>query len=188
MAFCLGRSAITPSIAVRGSRFFGPLCSSALEGTRQVTRFSSSTRNEEQYRGTCHCRALQVTLESNKTPTELGSRTCSCSFCRLHGASWTSDAKGKLTIHNQEHANRYRMGHGTAQFLTCKTCGVATVAVWRREHDGKLFSVVRVQSLDEKDGFLANELRWSVEHESREERLARRERTWTPVEATEDEI
>ena len=180
MAFSYLRSATThPSTAIRGSRRFAQLSSGS---TRQVIRFWSSSRNrEQQYHGSCHCRALQVTLESDKTPTEMGSRTCSCLFCRLHGASWTSDAQGRLTIHNHEHANRYRMGTNTAEFLTCKTCGVATAAVWQREDDKKLFSVVRVQSMDQQEEFLANELHWSVAHETREERLARRGRTWTPV-------
>lgn len=135
------------------------------------------------FHGACHCGGIKVHLRTQKTPSELGSRACQCSFCRLHGASFTSDAAGALTIQTSGPVNRYRMGTGTAEFFTCSNCGVVPAATWKSD-DGKLLSVVRVQCLDVRDEFEKYEKKWSVEHElsAPEERLSRRSRTWTPTE------
>ena len=108
--------------------------------------------------------------------------------------------------------SRYRCGTGTAEFLSCGICGVVGAATWRRDDGGggaaddgddnggggaggngdgkgKLLSVVRVQCLkgDVREELLGYERKWSVEHElaEPEERLRRRERTWTPTEVVE---
>lgn len=135
------------------------------------------------YHGACHCGGIKVHLRTQKTPSELGSRACQCSFCRLHGASFTSDAAGALTIKTSGSVNRYRMGTGTAEFFICGNCGVVPAATWKRDN-GKLLSVVRVQCLDVRDELEKYEKKWSVEHElsNPEERFSRRSRTWTPTE------
>lgn len=135
------------------------------------------------YHGACHCGGVKVHLRTEKTPSELGSRACQCGFCRLHGASFTSDAAGAVSIRTSGPVNRYRMGTGTAEFLICTNCGVVPAATWKRD-DGKLLSVVRVQCLDIRDELEKYEKKWSVEHEldNPEERFSRRSRTWTPTE------
>lgn len=135
------------------------------------------------YHGACHCGGIRVHLRTQKTPSELGARACQCSFCRLHGGSFTSDAAGVLSIKTSGSVNRYRMGTGTAEFLVCTNCGVVPAATWKRD-DGKLLSVVRVQCLDIRDELEKYEKKWSLEHEldNPEERFSRRSRTWTPTE------
>lgn len=141
---------------------------------------------EMNYHGACHCGGIKVHLRSQKTPSELRSRACQCSFCRLHGASFTSDPEGTLSIRSSGPVNRYRMGTGTAEFHICTNCGVVPAATWKRE-DGKLLSVVRVQCLDARDELEKYRKEWSVEHElaNPEERFSRRSRTWTPTEIEE---
>lgn len=141
------------------------------------------TQKEVDYHGACHCGGIKVHFRTKKTPSELGSRACQCSFCRLHGASFTSDASGSLSIKASSNVNRYRMGTGTAEFITCTNCGVVPAATWKRD-DGKLLSVVRVQCLSIREELEKYEKRWSVEHELQnpEERFSRRSRTWTPTE------
>lgn len=147
-------------------------------------RAQEDTQSKEMgYHGSCHCGGIQVHLRTQKTPSELGSRACQCGFCRLHRASFTSDAAGTLSIKTTGPVNRYRMGTGTAEFLICQNCGVVPAATWKRD-DGKLLSVVRVQCLDVRDELEKLDKKWSLEHEldSPEERFARRSRTWTPTE------
>ena len=102
----------------------------------------------------------------------------------MHGATFTSDAAGTLSIKASGPVNPYRCGTGTAEFLSCGTCGVVPAATWERD-DGKLLSVVRVQCLEGgvREELLEYERKWSVEHELEkpEERLRRRERTWMPT-------
>lgn len=106
----------------------------------------------------------------------------------MHGATFTSDPVGALSIKASSPVNPYRMGTGTAEFLSCGNCGVVPAVTWRRD-DGKLLSVVRVQCLESsiRDELLAHERKWSVEHEldKPQERLGRRERTWTPTNVEE---
>jgi len=73
------------------------------------------------YSGSCHCSAIKVALRTSKTGAELGARSCQCSFCRTHGASWTSDPAGALDIEVTGPVSRYRFGTGTAEFLICAT-------------------------------------------------------------------
>lgn len=137
------------------------------------------------YHGRCHCGAIKVTLHSSKTPSELGSRTCQCTFCRLHGASWTSDPAGTLTIYTANPLSRYQFGTGTAEFFVCTTCGVAPAVTWE-SHAGKLFGVVRVQCLGERDDLLANQVKTIYEEETLDDRLSRRSRNWTPARILEE--
>jgi hypothetical protein len=39
-----------------------------------------------------------MSLRTSKTGAKLGARSCQSSFCRAHGASWTSDPAGALDI------------------------------------------------------------------------------------------
>ncbi|KAG8165327.1 hypothetical protein KVR01_005602 [Diaporthe batatas] len=142
-----------------------------------------SQSKDKDYHGACHCGGIKVHLRTQKTPSELGSRACQCSFCRLHRASFTSDAAGALTIKTSGSVNRYRMGTGTAEFYICTNCGVVPAATWKSD-EGKLLSVVRVQCLDIRDELEKYDKKWSLEHEldNPEERFSRRSRTWTPTE------
>ena len=132
------------------------------------------------YHGGCHCGAVKVTLRTVKSAQEIGARTCQCSFCQAHGASWTSDPGGKLEITvPKEKLSRYTFGTGTAEFLICATCGVVPAVIWR---DGeRLLGVVRVNCLEESEVMLTNVGKADFDGEAEVKRLERRARSWTPA-------
>jgi hypothetical protein len=134
-----------------------------------------------QYPGACHCGNIELRLESDKTPAELGSRADNCSFCAKHRPLYTSDPAGEVHIELRD-ANlvaRYRFGTKTADFLVCKACGVF-VAAYMPEPS---LAVVNVNVLDEaRAAFLANPVQMAApDRESLEQRLARRRAKWTPA-------
>lgn len=131
------------------------------------------------YEGSCHCGAISVTLQTQKNAAALGARSCQCSFCRSHGASWTSDPAGALNVVIAGNVSRYRLGTGSAEFLVCATCGVVPAVVWVAE--GRLLSVVRVECLKERDALLAHASCTDFDDEVLAQRLARRSRSWTPA-------
>jgi hypothetical protein len=132
------------------------------------------------YPGACHCGNIDVRLESDRTPLELGLRTDTCSFCRKHHAFYTSDPGGEVHLACREArlVERYRFGTRTADFLLCKACGVF-VAAYMPEPP---LAVVNVNVLDASAAFLANPVQVvNLDGESLEQRLARRRARWTPV-------
>jgi hypothetical protein len=132
------------------------------------------------YPGACHCGNLEVRLDSDRTPLELGLRTDSCSFCNKHHALYTSDPGGEvhLSVRDEARLERYRFGTRTADFLLCRTCGVFVAAYM---HEPPL-AVVNVNVLEARDAFLANKLQVAdLDGEALEDRLARRRAKWTPV-------
>lgn len=131
------------------------------------------------YQGACHCGAIRTEFSSSKSPGELGARTCQCSFCRAHGASWTSDPAGTLTVRIGGPVSRYRFGTGTADFLICGTCGVVPAVV--AETEGGLHGVVRVDCLADGHAFLSAASPSDYDGEALDDRLARRAGRWTPA-------
>ena len=132
------------------------------------------------YPGACHCRNIELRLESDKTPLELGLRTDTCSFCNKHHALYSSDPGGQMHIALREMnlVERYRFGTKTADFLVCKTCGVF-VAAYMPE---PALALVNVNVLDARAAFLAGPLQVAnFDDESVEHRLARRRARWTSV-------
>ena len=132
------------------------------------------------YPGSCHCGDIELRLESDRTPSELGLRADTCSFCKKHHAMYTSDPAGEihLALREANVVERYRFGTRTADFLLCKACGVF-VAAYMPEPP---LAVVNVHVLDARDAFLANPLQVAdFEGELLEQRLARRAARWTPV-------
>jgi len=132
------------------------------------------------YSGACHCRNLEVRLDSDKTPDELGVRRDTCSFCTKHHAVYTSDPGGEvhLTCREESLVERYRFGTRTAEFLLCRACGVFVAATMA----GPVVAVVNVNVLEGCAAFLAHPISvLDVGDESVEQRLARRRARWTPV-------
>jgi hypothetical protein len=138
------------------------------------------------YEGACHCRNIELRLESDKTPAELGVRADGCSFCVKHQAVYTADPGGELHLAWREPdlVERYRFGSKTADFLLCKACGVFMAAVM----PDPPVAVVNVNALDACAIFLVNSIapispiaRADLEGESVEQRVARRRARWTPV-------
>jgi len=109
---------------------------------------------------------------------EFTPRTCQCALCKKHGASWISDPEGKATVtfQNKELVNFYRFGHGTSDFLICKTCGVLTIATC--EIKGRIRAVINITPMTETI-FTAPPIQTVFDEETVESRLARREKNWT---------
>jgi hypothetical protein len=131
------------------------------------------------YAGTCHCGNIEVTLASDRSPAELGTRTDTCSFCAKHGSLYTSDPAGELVvaIRDAAHVQRYRFGTKTADFLICTTCGTFVAATM----DDQL-AVVNINVLAARAEFLANPIQVAdLDGETLDARLARRRARWTPL-------
>jgi len=132
------------------------------------------------YRGQCYCGSVKLRLETDKLASQLGARACQCDFCRLHGASWTSDRAGRLFVEIEGPTNRFRMGTHSAEFLICATCGVPTAVIWHPQ-DGPLLAVLRVECMEVRPELAAHQVETDFEAETLGERLARRRRNWTPA-------
>jgi hypothetical protein len=132
------------------------------------------------YPGACHCKNIELRLESDKTALELPLRTDTCSFCKKQHALYTSDPQGALhiTVHDADLLAQYRFGTKTADFLSCKTCGVFLAAYMPEA----ALAVINVNTLESRADFLANELKVvDLDAETLEQRLRRRKGGWTPV-------
>lgn len=139
------------------------------------------------YSGQCHCGKLKASFETDRTPVELGVRTCQCDFCRRHGAVNISDAEGEVVIDAApEDVLRYRFALRTADFLICKQCGVYIAAVAGEGED--IRSTVNVAGLRMTDFLSVEEAPVQYGSESMKERIARRARRWTPTRFTHPDL
>ncbi len=131
--------------------------------------------------GSCHCGAIGFTLRTAQPPELWIVRACQCGFCRSHGARTFADPGGwvSFAVQDSSKLNRYRFGLKTADFLVCSACGVYLASVLTSPHGQ--FATVNINTLCEPV-MVADAQPVSYEGESIEERQARRERRWTPVE------
>ena len=139
------------------------------------------------YDGACHCGAIHMTLKSERSPGELGVRTCQCAFCRRHGAVNTSDPDGLSTIRADE-ANvlRYRFGLRTADFLICRSCGAYVAAVIGEKDE--IYSTINIVGLHMTEFADVREAPMEYGAETPDERIARRYKKWTPTRFTDDAL
>ncbi len=130
-------------------------------------------------RGACHCGNVEGELRWPAKSTVITARHCGCSFCRKHGAAWTSnpDAELYLTVHDAGSVSVYRFGTSTADFLICSECGVPTVVVGGNPEN--YHAVVNVNTLD-TTGFTLEDATTDFAGEEVEDRLARRRKNWIP--------
>ncbi len=121
-----------------------------------------------------------MSFKSQKTPQELGVRTCQCAFCRAHGAVNISDPAGQAIIEcAADDVSRYTFALRTADFLICKTCGVYIAAVMG-EGD-RVVSTLNVVGLRMKEFQDIEEAPMVFEEETTESRIERRFAKWTPT-------
>jgi hypothetical protein len=107
--------------------------------------------------GECHCGNILVDIELAQAPSTYSPRVCDCDFCRKHGASYVSDARGSLLIRikNKREIGRYRQGSGLAEFLYCKDCGVLVgVFYWSA---GRLYGAINARIVDVRPTFGAEQ-------------------------------
>ncbi len=135
------------------------------------------------YRGRCHCGAIEVEYTSGIAPAEAELRECQCSFCRKHGALATSDPGGCLRFIERAPGslNRYVFGLKTADFFTCRTCGVYVGIILRDGDDG--YGIVNIRTLQDAAQFTAEPIAADYDAETTDQRIARRKAMWTPAEA-----
>jgi hypothetical protein len=134
-------------------------------------------------RGSCHCGAVRVSLETAIPVDEIQVRACDCTFCRRHGAKSATDPNGLLTFtFPRGGIAHYRFGHRTADILICQTCGVYVGAVTDKQPPRGTLNVVgtRIEGLRDRAPDVV-----SLDHENREARLARRRAKWTPMKVVE---
>jgi hypothetical protein len=130
--------------------------------------------------GGCHCGRLRVAFTTPTAPTELPLRACQCSFCRRHGALTTSDPAGEvvLTVSEPPAGGWYRFATGMTDFWVCPGCGVYVGGYVESGGQGR--AVVNTRALDARDEFTQPPTAMDYGRETREERLARRMRVWSP--------
>ena len=133
------------------------------------------------YQGSCHCRRIVFRYATDIQPAKWAVRACQCSFCRRHGAACTSDPDGQVIFTEQQDGEQswYRFGLQTADFLVCPICGIYVGAVIQTPQGW--FATINCHTLDEPPNDLPEETAVRYDNESASERLARRERVWTPM-------
>ncbi len=136
------------------------------------------------FRGSCHCGALGVGLETERDPAELPIRACQCSFCARRAARTATDPDGhaRFIVRDPRAWTAYRFETFTAEFVLCGTCGVYLGAIG--EFDLQLRATVEVGAF--ADPRLARPgTPVSYDDESAGERMARRALRWTPADVLE---
>lgn len=139
------------------------------------------------YAGQCHCGKLKAVFETQKTPQQLGIRTCLCSFCMRRNAIHISDPEGEVVIDAAaDDVLRYRFALRTADFLICRHCGTYICAViGEGDH---IRSVVNIVGLRLEDFLNIEETPSEFGAETTEERIARRAGRWTPTRFIDQEL
>lgn len=128
--------------------------------------------------GSCHCGNIRWRLEPSRPVDELPVRRCTCAFCAKHGAFYTSDPAGRLAVEIRDPGmvSDYRFGTRTTEPQICRQCGVMPVIL--THIDGNLYGVVNLATAEGMQAAPGRVQDVNFEDQSREERIARRRRTW----------
>jgi hypothetical protein len=107
-------------------------------------------------------------------------RACGCRLCRKHAAVWTSHPQGsfQLAIADLAQTQRYQFGSKTADFHVCSRCGVIPIVTSLIA--GRRYAVFNANAFEDVDRSQFVVGATDFEGESTTERLARRQRNWTP--------
>lgn len=130
--------------------------------------------------GRCHCGQIAFVLDWPGAPSDIIARECGCTFCRKHGAVWTShpDAKLSVTVRQADAVSTYAFGTETATFHVCGRCGVVPIVT--SDIDGRLYAVVNVNTFENLDVAGIRRQGANFDGEAQPSRLARRQRHWIP--------
>jgi|APCry1669189883_1035261.scaffolds.fasta_scaffold90868_1 hypothetical protein len=133
------------------------------------------------FKGQCHCGAIRVELATDRQPADQVLGACQCSFCRKHNARAFSDPKAHLTLTaaDPQHLQRYTFGLKTSDQIICRQCGVY-VAMTLTD-GGKVWSVLNVDTLDDRALFTRTAEARNYDAEDAEGRIARRKARWCPT-------
>lgn len=133
-----------------------------------------------QYKGSCHCGAIQIQVDSPKSPEQMRVGRCSCTFCRRHGARTMGDPAGSVEFRAApDSVHRYRFGLGITDYLLCSKCGTYVGAVM--EDQGRLIATLNVNTLDIRDTFDPAPPLHVYDGEDEERRRSRRRKFWMPA-------
>ena len=133
------------------------------------------------FKGQCHCGAIRVELATDRQPADQVLGACQCSFCRKHNARAFPDPKAHLTLTaaDPQHLQRYTFGLKTSDQIICRQCGVY-VAMTLTD-GGKVWSVLNVDTLDDRALFTRTAEARNYDAEDAEGRIARRKARWCPT-------
>jgi hypothetical protein len=128
--------------------------------------------------GACYCGNIRFSFQTALSDEELPRRECQCSFCLQHGRISTSDPDGRLrvAIGEEKDVNRFRFGHGTADFYVCRVCG--GIPVVTSEIDGALRGLVDVRMIEDFAWSRSDAAPHDFEGEEVAARLDRRRGYW----------
>jgi hypothetical protein len=131
--------------------------------------------------GGCHCGNFRLNLRLSQAPEDTRLRACGCSFCRAHNTRTTSDPDGSVEIWAKDWSlvEPYRFGSSTAEFLSCKSCGVYIGAIGETASGTR--AVINTNCLDDRAAFIHQPNPTDHDGEEIEDRLARRAANWTPA-------
>ena len=134
-----------------------------------------------EYRGSCHCGAIEFRFQTDIEPAHWSIRACQCSFCLAHDALSASDPSGSLEFaaKNPDLLNRYRFGLQTADFLLCRECGVYIGALI--ETSQGYFGIINTHALLGVATKFSPSEPMSYDTEDVAGRVSRRELRWTPA-------
>lgn len=98
--------------------------------------------------GGCDCGNILFEMESALDFRLVNPRACDCDFCVKHGATYISDANGKLKVRIKDKANlsEYHQGSGIASFLVCKQCGVLIGGYY--ESNNQIYAAINSRSVN----------------------------------------
>lgn len=135
------------------------------------------------HRGACHCGNLCWALTSALAAAELPARACQCSFCLRQGALSTSDPAGQLRFAVADPALllRYRFATGSADFLSCRRCGVYVGALM--EEAGAWYAIANLNTLEGREALNPVPQPMVYDGEDEAARRGRRSARWTPAAA-----
>ena len=133
--------------------------------------------------GGCHCGDHRYTLDWPDAGQSLPARRCGCSYCTRFNGTWTSHPQARLGFRRRgAPPRRYRFGTGTADFLSCRRCGVTFAAV---DGEGSArVGIINVNTLDQHPGKQGgNGPAWELSNsdfdgEAVSDRRARRRQNW----------
>ena len=133
------------------------------------------------FEGGCHCGALGFSFRTALPVICWSVRACQCGFCRAHAARTTSDPSGRLAfrVNEGEALRRYRFGLMTADFLVCRHWGVYLGAQIATATGA--FGIINTLALMPLPAELPAAAQADYGSESAGDRIARRERRWTPL-------
>jgi hypothetical protein len=128
--------------------------------------------------GRCHCGNITYTLDWRPEPSAIPARACTCTFCMKHGGEWTSCPGGalRIAVGDPAQVSRYAFGTQTAQFHVCARCGVVPLVTSLIE--GRPSAVVNVNTFENVPPSLLQRSSATLDGESTDDRLARRQRNW----------